>query len=567
MSDRTMSKRLAWLPLLTLLAMLGPVLAGVLGTLAPAFGYLPAVGQTDWTLDPFRKLSDWPGVFSASRLSLTTGLAATAVSLGIVVLITAGWTGTRAFARIERLLSPLLSVPHAAAAFGIAFLIAPSGWIARAFSPWFTGWDRPPDLLIVQDTWGLTLTAGLIAKEVPFLMLMTLATLGQAQNSQSRMVAQSLGYGRVSGWIKTVFPRVYAQIRLPVYVVLAYSMSVVDVAVILGPNTPPTLSVQIVRWMSDPDLMMRLQAAAAALLQLALVVAALVLWRTLEILVSGIGLFLIRRGNRGVLETVLRSTGMVAALVTSLSIILGLASLLIWSFAGLWSFPDAIPDSLTMRSWMRHGDSIIGSFGQTMAIAGIATLIALVLTIGSLEAEHRYGISLNARSTFLLYLPLMIPQTAFLPGLQTLMLGVGAKVGIVPVIAAHVVFVLPYVFLSLGAPFRAWDTRYASIAGALGSSADRVLWRVRLPMLLRSVLIATAIGFAVSVGQYLPTLLIGGGRVQTLTTEAVALASGGDRRAIGVYGLGQTLAALLPFAIATLLPAMIWQNRRGLRHE
>lgn len=87
MSDRTMSKRLAWLPLLTLLAMLGPVLAGVLGTLAPAFGYLPAVGQTDWTLDPFRKLSDWPGVFSASRLSLTTGLAATAVSLGIVVLI------------------------------------------------------------------------------------------------------------------------------------------------------------------------------------------------------------------------------------------------------------------------------------------------------------------------------------------------------------------------------------------------------------------------------------------------------------------------------------------------
>ena len=374
MSDRTMSKRLAWLPLLTLLAMLGPVLAGVLGTLAPAFGYLPAVGQTDWTLDPFRKLSDWPGVFSASRLSLTTGLAATAVSLGIVVLITAGWTGTRAFARIERLLSPLLSVPHAAAAFGIAFLIAPSGWIARAFSPWFTGWDRPPDLLIVQDTWGLTLTAGLIAKEVPFLMLMTLATLGQAQNSQSRMVAQSLGYGRVSGWIKTVFPRVYAQIRLPVYVVLAYSMSVVDVAVILGPNTPPTLSVQIVRWMSDPDLMMRLQAAAAALLQLALVVAALVLWRTLEILVSGIGLFLIRRGNRGVLETILRSTGMVAALVTSLSIILGLASLLIWSFAGLWSFPDAIPDSLTMRSWMRHGDSIIGSFGQTMAIAGIATL-------------------------------------------------------------------------------------------------------------------------------------------------------------------------------------------------
>ena len=104
------------------------------------------------------------------------------------------------------------------------------------------------------------------------------------------------------------------------------------------------------------------------------------------------------------------------------------------------------------------------------------------------------------------------------------------------------------------------------IAAALGSSADGILWRVRLPMLLRPVLTALAVGVAVSVGQYLPTLLIGGGRVATITTEAVALASGGDRRAIGVYGLAQTGAALVPFALALLIPALVWRNRRGLRH-
>ena len=42
-----------------------------------------------------------------------------------------------------------------------------------------------------------------------------------------------------------------------------------------------------------------------------------------------------------------------------------------------------------------------------------------------------------------------------------------------------------------------------------------------------SILTAAAVGFAVSVGQYLPTLLIGAGRLPTITTEAVALASGG----------------------------------------
>jgi len=134
------------------------------------------------------------------------------------------------------------------------------------------------------------------------------------------------------------------------------------------------------------------------------------------------------------------------------------------------------------------------------------------------------------------------------------------------VIFAHLVFVLPYVFLSLGDPWRSWDGRNATVASALGAGPWRVFWTVRLPMLTRPVLTALAVGVAVSVGQYLATLLIGGGRVATLTTEAVALASGNDRRAIGVYGLMQTLAALVPFTLALILPAVLWRNRRGL-HE
>jgi len=59
---------------------------------------------------------------------------------------------------------------------------------------------------------------------------------------------------------------------------------------------------------------------------------------------------------------------------------------------------------------------------------------------------------------------------------------------------------------------------------------------------------------------------MGGGRVATLTTEAVALSSGGDRRAIGAFGLAQTGAALLPFLFALLIPTLLWRNRRGLQH-
>ena len=553
-----------WLPLLTVLAMLGPVVAGLLGTIAPAFGYLPAANMTERTVAPFVDLFRWGGFPHAVMLSVTTGFLATSLSLLITVLIIAGWHGTRAFNLIRRLLSPLLSVPHAAAAFGIAFLITPSGWVARAFSPWLTGWERPPDVLIVQDHWGLAMVVGLVAKEVPFLLLMSLAALGQVNAKSSATIAAALGYGRVTGWLKTVFPRVYAQIRLPVYVVLAYSMSTVDVAIVLGPNTPPTLSVQIVKWMSDPDLAMRLEAAAAALVQLLLVIGALIWWRGGEIVVGILGAKWVMRGTRSFGDNALRVVGLGAGVLVCTGVLLGLVSLGVWSVAGLWSYPDVLPDSLSARSWSRHWGNIFDTGITTLLIAVCATFIAVLLTLGCLEAEYRFDFTMSERGVFLLYLPLMVPQTAFLPGLQTLMLSAGLKSGFVPVVLAHLVFVLPYVFLSLSDPFRAWDVRFGTIAAALGRSANGVFWRVRLPMLLAPVLTAVAVGFAASVGQYLPTLLVGGGRLSTLTTEAVALAAGGDRRAIGVYGLAQTVAAILPFAAALLLPQIIWRNRRGL---
>ncbi len=64
--------------------------------------------------------------------------------------------------------------------------------------------------------------------------------------------------------------------------------------------------------------------------------------------------------------------------------------------------------------------------------------------------------------------------------------------------------------------------------------------------------------------QYLPTLIIGGGRVATLTTEAVALAAGANRRVIGVYALAQVLAPMAAFALALAIPALVLRNRRGL---
>ena len=59
------------------------------------------------------------------------------------------------------------------------------------------------------------------------------------------------------------------------YAVLAYALSVVDMAIVLGPTTPRRWHPLVFRWFQDLDLGMRFQAAAGAALQLGIVALAI----------------------------------------------------------------------------------------------------------------------------------------------------------------------------------------------------------------------------------------------------------------------------------------------------
>lgn len=548
-------------PRLTIALLTLPILAGLAGTVIPAFGVQNGNGVT-----AFRALADWPGLPRAVQLSVFTGGISTALSLAITLLIVASLLGTRAFGVIQHLLSPLLAVPHAAAALGLAFLIAPSGWIARALSPWATGWVTPPDLLILNDPGGWTLILGLVAKEVPFLLLMTLAALPQTDAARRMTVAASLGYGRVWGFTLTVLPALYRQLRLPVFAVLTYAMTCVDMAAILGPTLPPPLSVQITQWMMDPGLRQRGTAAAGAVVQLVVVLGALIAWHGAGKLTEVALTMAAEKGWRlGFADGPMRVLAIGVGGVLAAVLFAGLAGLALWSLAGLWPFPDAIPSQISLKTWARAAPDLYTTGAVTLTIAALATATSLIIVLACLEAEHRFDLHPKAGALWLLYLPLLVPQIAFLPGLQMLALRLGTSgLAVWAVAATHVVFVLPYVFLSMAPAYRGWDTRAALVGAALGASPARVFWRLRLPMVLPAVLTAAALGISVSIAQYLPTLLIGGGRIETLTTQAVALSSGGNRRIIGAYGLLQMLLPAAGFALAIGLPRLIFADRRGM---
>ena len=65
-----------------------------------------------------------------------------------------------------------------------------------------------------------------------------------------------------------------------------------------------------------------------------------------------------------------------------------------------------------------------------------------------------------------------------------------------------------------------------------------------------------AVGFAVSVAQYLPTLYVGAGRFSTVTTEAVTLAAGGQRSLMAAFAWLQWLLPVFMFTVAA------WMGRK-----
>jgi putative thiamine transport system permease protein len=202
-------------------------------------------------------------------LSLWVGAASVIASLAATLWLVTHLHATAPWRWVQRSLGALLAVPHAAFAIGLGLLLMPSGWPARALAL-ATGWSTPPDVATVHDGAGLALIAGLVLKEVPFLLWSVIAQLqraGQGAALQRQLqIGASLGYGAHSVWWRVLWPQLLPRLALPLLAVWAYSLSVVDMSLVLGPTRPPTLAVLAWGWLLDADAAVNGQGAAAALL-------------------------------------------------------------------------------------------------------------------------------------------------------------------------------------------------------------------------------------------------------------------------------------------------------------
>lgn len=526
--------RFWWLPAGLYTLPLAAALAGALGA---------GLDAAAW-----QRLRDDPALVPSLRLSLWVGGASTLLALGASLLLVTHLHGTTAWRRVERTLGALLAVPHAAFAVGLALLLMPSGALMRLAAP-LAGWDTPPDLATLQDPAGLALIAGLVLKEVPFLLWNLMAQLRPPAQArllhQQLLTARTLGYADASAWWRVLWPQLLPRLALPLLAVWAYGVTVVDMALVLGPTRPPTLAVLAWQWLLDAEAAVNAQGAAAALL-LALVTAGGALFAAAALRLARPPLHRWRaRGDRpapsplaALMPGCAGAGGVLYALV--------LAMLAFVSVAGVWTFPAWWPQQLTAEAW-----SNVAAARATLALSAglglLSALTGLALAVAWMEGTAARW---DAAAAPVVFATLLVPGLLMAVGLYRLALALHLDGQLAGLWLAHSLYTAPYALIALAPAYRGFDTRYAQIAAALGHGRAVFLWRVKWPMLRAPIAAALAVGFAVSIAQYLSTQFVGAGRHATVTTEAITLAAGGQRPTMAAFALLQALLPALAFALA-----------------
>ncbi len=564
--------------LMLILLFVLPIGIGLIGTWLPALGYMPSIGSEIISWQPLLAVFAHPSTATSLATSLSSSILSTLLSFIISQCICMQLYQTSSWRWLHSLLAPLLAIPHLAFAIGLAFLLSPSGWVMRLLSPGLTGFSIPPDWLIVNDLYGLSLALALVIKEVPFLLLMSIAAMGSFNLNKTLQVAASYQYTRSEAWLKLIFPQMYPQLRLPLLAVFSYSLSVVDLSIILGPSAPATFSVLVNQWFSDADVEMRLLGAAGStvLLMIFILIAVcfygaekLVKLAAKEWLVAGAARRVSSHNN-----SFKRLFSYIFGGLILGSTLLSIASLLVWSFSRQWRFPDFLPNLWSMKYWHKSWQQLLEPLMNTTVIGLSSALIGVLLTVILLHWQSQQqsaaprrcarSSSLQGNWLWIVYVPILVPQVSFLFGIQVLMINLDLDASLWGVIWVHSLFVLPYCYLTLSKVFLQYDDRYFQQGCLLSGSKWRGLLRVKLPMLLKPIAFSFSVGFAVSVTQYLPTLYIGAGRINTITLESVALASGSDDRISAVFALWQFALPLLVYVIGINLPKIIYYHRKGL---
>ena len=191
----------------------------------------------------------------------------------------------------------------------------------------------------------------------------------------------------------------------------------------------------------------------------------------------------------------------------------------IWSFAFNWFFPSIVPSVWSVDSWQyvfsessRVGEGLLNS----LEIAAAVSVMSILVGLPAARAIALHNFRGKAMIEWLLMVPIIVPGIVVVMGIHIMFIRFRLTDTFIGVTLVHLIPTIPYMVLVMASVFANYGTDLEDTACTLGANKLQTFWLVTFPAIFPGLLVATMFTFLISWGQYVTTLLIGGGKFITL---------------------------------------------------
>lgn len=205
-------------------------------------------------------------------------------------------------------------------------------------------------------------------------------------------------------------------------------------------------------------------------------------------------------------------------IVLALFIIFGpISSLVIWSFAEKWYWPNLLPQKVGLHYWKKifEGD-MLTAFTNGLKISVITTAVTMFITIPLSYVLARYKIPAKTLILVLFLLPQAFPQLPIFSNLAVLFYKWNIAAKMPGVVIVHIGGALVYSIWTMVSVFQSIPVCLEEAAYSMGASKYKTFFDVSFPLALPGIIAAALLVFLYSLDEFTGTLVIGAPFITTL---------------------------------------------------
>ncbi len=234
------------------------------------------------------------------------------------------------------------------------------------------------------------------------------------------------------------------------------------------------------------------------------------------------------------------------------------------AYIAVFSFNDGGKSNLTWRGFTTENwanpcgaPEVCTALGNSLQIGLVTTVLATVLGTMIAFALARYRFRGRSVTNLLIFLPMATAEVVLAASLLTLFLNLGAELGVVTIVIAHVMFTISFVVVAVKARLATLDPRLEQAAMDLYASEVQTFRRVTLPLVAPGIAGAALLAFSLSFDDYIITNFTSGAVTTFPKFVYVSSQRGVPAQA---YVIG---TAMFVLAFAIVLGAELVRSRRG----